>query len=133
MGYVRNIDSYRKLFKDRILNDTVKFMITEDNYTIDDYGQTVEGAVQYRTYDGVEDIPANMYQSRAFENEELDAQTTVANRVFIEVPMDFEFNFSDVVINPDGRRFQIRKVSGFNSIDMLNEIQLAEIMNEYES
>lgn len=131
----RHIDHFRSLIKSRAMNDTVVFQIIDNvssNMVINDYGVEVKEDLGNRSYNGSENIPAIVYQSRAFENEQLRAQTAVANRYYVEVPVDFTFNFSDIVIIKT-RFYEIRKVSGVSDIDGTNELQVSEIMNNFDA
>lgn len=134
MAYLtqERITKARELFISRVLEDTCKFRYEyAGEPVIGDDGIPVAEQNGYRTYKGSEDVPCVVYQSRAFENESLDTQTVVANRFYLEVPVDFSFEDTDHV-EKDGRVFEIRKVSGLSRMDMTNEMVIAELMADVD-
>lgn len=133
MAYLRQdrIAHLSRLVQERTFPDTARF-VTRGTPVTDAWGVRQRTGLVLREYDGITDIPCHFYQSRAFENERLPAQEVVANRYYIEVPIDFTFDHSDYIHAPDGRVFEIRKVSGESRLAMTTELQLGEVMNDID-
>lgn len=118
-------------FQKRALPDVCKFR-AKGVTTTDEYGLPETEALSYRTYAGSEDIPCLITASRAFENEELPDQTTVASRYTIHVPKDFVFNTQDVIEYNSTRLFEIRRITAVGSWDVLNELICQELSTDYD-
>ena len=118
---------FRRQLKSYGYPDIARFRYVVTN-TADIYGvpQTV---TDNRLYEGIADIPCRLDTHRAVVNDKLKDMVVTVDPYILEVPMDFIFDESDIVIIK-GKQFKAKRVFNLQEWAVTQEILLMGVFDD---
>jgi hypothetical protein len=135
----RRFDRMRTKTKALLMPDTCKIKritLSDNYYEISETGAMypLTGGVAnetsgYITYEGSEDIPCRVQESRFLRNQQVFGQETVINQFEFFVPIDVDLQADDLIVI-DGREFQLLTIMDNSEWLEANRCFIAEVRTD---